>query len=254
MPLAEKAGVNHVEIADWATRIGDLHQITDADDLQAIIAAAIENMANSTASGPDGTAGPTSGVWRQPQPLPKGLLPVDDFDLQFLPAALQEWVADISDRLQCPPDYLAVAAVVALGSIIGRRIGIKPQMKTDWVEIPNIWGGFIGRPGMLKSPAMQEALKPLHRLEAEAAKDNEIAMEAYAAGLSAFKVRQQVKIALEKEALKRDKSGKIEDIRFELGDEPKRPAAIRFRTNDSSYEALGELLRDNPKRNSDRAR
>src|SRR5262249_24101529 len=29
-----------------------------------------------------------------------------------------------------------------------------PQSKTDWVEVPNLWGMFIGRPGMLKSPAM----------------------------------------------------------------------------------------------------
>jgi hypothetical protein len=207
LPLAAKAGVSHAEVTDWAARIG---------------------------------------VWQQPQPLPQGLQPVDDFDLRVLPAALQGWVGDISDRLQCPPDYVAVAAVVALGSLIGRRIGIKPQTKTDWVETPNVWGGFIGRPGMLKSPAMQEALKPLHRLEAEAAKDNEVAMEAYAAGLSAFKVRQQVKTTLEKEALKKAKSGKIEDICFDLGDEPKRPTAVRFCTNDSSYEALGELLRDNP--------
>jgi putative DNA primase/helicase len=92
---------------------------------------------------------------------------------------------------------------------------------------------------------MQEALKPLHRLEAEAAKENEIAKEAYAAGLSAYKMRQQVKVTLEKEALKKAKSGKIEGINFELGDEPKEPAAIRFRTNDSSYEALGELLKEN---------
>jgi hypothetical protein len=183
--------------------------------------------------------------WREPQPLPKGLAQVDDFDLRFLPAALQPWVGDISDRLQCPPDYVGVSAIVALGAVVGRRIGIKPQTKTDWLEVPNIWGGFIDRPGMLKSPAMQEALKPLHRLEAEAAKENEIAKEAHEAGLSAYKVRQQVKVALEKEALKKAKSGKIEGINFELGDEPKEPAAIRFRTNDSSYEALGELLKDN---------
>ena len=68
----------------------------------------------------------------------------------------------------------------------GRRIGIKPQAKTDWIEIPNLWGAFIGRPGMLKSPAMSEALKPIHRLEAEAAKENEIAQQAYAAGLDAY--------------------------------------------------------------------
>jgi hypothetical protein len=246
LPLAEKAGVGHVEIADWAARLGEVHQLADADRLQAIIATVIENIANSSAPRLAATAEPTSGDWRQPQPLPKGLPPVDGFDLQFLPAALQQWVADISDRLQCPPDYLGVTAVVGLCSLIGRRIGIKPQTKTDWFETPNIWGGFIGRPGMLKSPAMQEALKPLHRLEAEAAKDNEVAMAAYAAGLSSFKLRQQVKTALEKEALKKAKSSKIEDISFDLGEEPQRPTPIRFRTNDSSYEALGELLRDNP--------
>jgi Protein of unknown function (DUF3987) len=124
-------------------------------------------------------------------------------------------------------------------------VGIKPQVKTDWVEVPNIWGGFIGRPGMLKSPAMQEALRPLHRLEAEAAKENEVAREAYARGISAYKVRQQVKITLEKEALKKAKNEKV-NIDFDAGGEPKEPIAVRYRTNDSSYEALGELLRDNP--------
>ena len=51
---------------------------------------------------------------------------------------------------------------------------------------------------------------------------------------------------MEKEALKKAKSGKTEDICFDLGDEPRRPIAVRLCTNDSSYEALGELLRDNP--------
>jgi hypothetical protein len=244
MWLAAKAGLSPVEVADWATGIRELHQIADLDGVQGMNEAAVENQANGSAAG--GTVGTNSGVLGQPQPLPKGLLPVDDFDLEFLPAALQAWVADISDRLQCPPDYVAVTAVVALGSLIGRRIGLKPQVKTDWLETPNIWGGFIGRPGMLKSPAMQEALKPLHRLEAEAAKDHDVAMEAYAAGISEFKVRQEVRTALEKQALKKAKSGKIKNICFELGDEPKKPTAIRFRTNDSSYEALGELLKDNP--------
>ena len=183
--------------------------------------------------------------WPKPKPLPSGLAPVEPFNLDFMPVALKPWIADVADRLQCPPDYVAVSAIVALGSVIGCRVGIKPQRNTDWIEVPNVWGGFIGRPGMLKSPAMQEALKPLHRLEAEAAKENEVAREAYAAGLSAFKVRQQVKIALEREALKKAKSGKI-NVDFDLGDEPKEPAAVRYRTNNSSYEALGELLRHNP--------
>ena len=93
---------------------------------------------------------------------------------------------------------MAVTALTALGAVIGRRIGIRPQAKTDWIEIPNIWGGFIGRPGMLKSPAMGAALKPIHHLEAEAAKENELAREAYKAGLQMFKLKRDVAGALPK--------------------------------------------------------
>ena len=169
--------------------------------------------------------------WPKPKLLPNGLPPVDAFNSDFLPAALAPWVDDIANRLQCPPDYVAVTAMTALGSVIGRRIGIKPQTKTDWTEIPNVWGAFIGRPGMLKSPAMGEALKPLHHLEAEAAKENEVAQQAYAANLDAYKIRQQVRLSLEKVALRKDPTNP-KDVGFSPGDEPKEPANIRYRTND----------------------
>jgi hypothetical protein len=183
--------------------------------------------------------------WPAPKPLPDGLAPVEAFSASFMPAALAPWVDDIANRLQCPPDYVAVAAITALGAVIGRRIGIKPQTKTDWVEIPNLWGAYIGRPGMLKSPAMSEALKPIHHLEAEAAKDNEIAQQAYAAGVDAYKLRQQVRTSLEKEALKKNPKDP-KDVGIDLGEEPHEPSEVRYRTNDSSYESLGELLISNP--------
>jgi hypothetical protein len=60
---------------------------------------------------------------------------------------------------------------------------------------------------MLKSPAMNEALRPIHRLEAEAVRNNEIAQQAYAAGLDAFRLRKQVATALAKEELKKALKG-----------------------------------------------
>src|SRR5215467_3256591 len=194
---------------------------------------------------PEPAKSSTQQAWREPKPLPDGMPPVDELDLATLPESIAPWIGDISERLQCPPDYVAITAVTALGSLIGRRIGIKPQAKTDWVEIPNVWGMFIGRPGMLKSPAMGEALKPIHHLEAEAAKENEVAQRAYVAGLDAYALRKQVKASLEKDALKKSKDTNV-NIRFDLGDEPKEPAPVRYRTNDSTYEAIGELLIANP--------
>ena len=68
-------------------------------------------------------------VWPEPKPLPNGLAPVEPFSSDFLPDALAPWVEDIANRLQCPPDYVAVAALTSLGAVIGRRIAVKPQAR-----------------------------------------------------------------------------------------------------------------------------
>jgi Protein of unknown function (DUF3987) len=186
--------------------------------------------------------------WLTPKPIPSDLARVDAFALDFLPDRLAPWIDDIASRLQCPPDYPAITAMTALGAILGRKIAIKPQMKTDWIEIPNVWGAFIGPPGMLKSPAMNEALRPIHRLEVEAVRNNEIAQQAYAAGLDAFKLRKQVATALAKEELKKTLKGDyhIRPIDLALGELPQEPTPVRYRTNDTSYEALAELIASNP--------
>ena len=186
--------------------------------------------------------------WPTPKSIPGDLPRVDAFALDLLPDQLAPWIDDIATRLQCPSDYPAITAMTALGAILGRKIGIKPQMKTDWIEIPNLWGAFIGPPGMLKSPAMNEALRPLHRLEAEAIRNHEIAQQAYAAGLDAFRLRKQVATALAKEELKRTLKGDNHTgrIDLQLGEQPQPPTPVRYRTNDTSYEALAELIVSNP--------
>jgi putative DNA primase/helicase len=185
------------------------------------------------------------------------------FQPRALAPSIGPWVGDISERLQCPPDYVAVTALTALGALIGRRVGIKPQQKTDWLEIPNVWGGFVGKPGMLKSPAMMEALRPLHHLEAEAAKAHAAALVDHQLALAEFKLHKSVKESVLKEELKKKVAEKvvslggvsslkdaIKDAQKEdplgLGAGPEEPKPIRYRTNDSSYEAIGALLVSNP--------
>jgi putative DNA primase/helicase len=220
--------------------IDALKRIRDKKDAERVGGHATDGAQPSTNPEADQSGG---RAWPEPKPLPNGLTPVEPFSLEFVPNAVAPWIDDIANRLQCPPDYVAVAALTALGAVIGRRIGVKPQAKTDWIEFPNVWGAFIGRPGMLKSPAMGEALKPIHHLEAEAAKENEVAAQAYKVGLSAYKLRTQVATSLAKKELK---TGKSPDIKFEVGEEPEEPLPVRYRTNDCSYEAVGELLIANP--------
>jgi len=106
--------------------------------------------------------------WPAPQPIPSGLPSVPAFDERLLPSALAPWVADIAERAQCPPDFVAIGALVAAAAVIGRQVAIRPKRADDWTVIPNLWGLAVGRPGLMKSAALAEALKPLAPLSADA--------------------------------------------------------------------------------------
>ena len=109
------------------------------------------------------------GEWLEPVPLPIGLPSVPPFDFALLPDALRPWAQDICERVQCPPDFVGVAIMAALSGVLGRTVAIRPQARTDWTVISNQWAVVIGRPGVLKSPAMEAALAPVKRLQATAA-------------------------------------------------------------------------------------
>ena len=48
----------------------------------------------------------------------------------------------------------------------GARAVIQPKARDEWQVVPNLWGAVVGRPGVKTSPALNEALKPPHRLQA----------------------------------------------------------------------------------------
>jgi Protein of unknown function (DUF3987)/Bifunctional DNA primase/polymerase, N-terminal len=178
----------------------------------------------------------TEPEWPEPKPLPAGLLPVDAFTPDFMPAALGPWIEDAANRMQCAPDFVGISTMVATGALIGRRVGIRPQRKTDWVETANLWGCIVGRPGLLKSPAMNEALRPLRRLEVEACKQNKERQKDYDQELEHYKVKRET-------AVKAFQKGTAAAIDVE---KPEEPLARRYLTNDTSYQALGAIHVANP--------
>jgi hypothetical protein len=87
----------------------------------------------------------------------------------MLPSAFRPWVADVAERMQCPADYPAAAGIVAAASLVGRRCAIRPKCRDDWMVVPNLWGAAVGPPSAMKSPAVEEMLRPVRALEAAAA-------------------------------------------------------------------------------------
>ena len=71
--------------------------------------------------------------------------------------------------MQVPADFLIVPLLVVCASVIGTSCRIRPKQQDDWDVVPNLWGGIVGPPSMMKTPALNEAVnKTLGRLEAAA--------------------------------------------------------------------------------------
>jgi Protein of unknown function (DUF3987)/Bifunctional DNA primase/polymerase, N-terminal len=183
--------------------------------------------------------------WSEPQPLPDDLLPVPALNSQLLPEPLKAWIGDISDRMQCPPEFPSVAALVAAASIVGNRVRICPKRADAWTIVPNLWGAVVGRPGMLKSPALQEAFIPMKARE-------RLAREEYERGIQDFSFERDFAEAQKTHLRGRMKKAKDasdkEALRKEyVAAEIPIPIERRYIVNDPTVEKLGELLNQNPR-------
>jgi putative DNA primase/helicase len=116
--------------------------------------------------------------------------------------------------------------------------------------VPNLWGAIVGPPGVQKSPPVEEALRPLRRLVAEAIEKHEKAKREFA--LDAAVARAKA-VAAKKELQEKAAKGKRtpDDKLRELAAaaepaEEKPPVLKRYETNDPTVESLGILLSANP--------
>lgn len=169
-----------------------------------------------------------------PEKLPQPLLPVPALDPSHLPDALQEAVIDIADRLQCKMDYIAVAMLSAAGAVVGNKIGIFPYKNDEsWEVYPALWGGIVGDPGSKKSPSLQHAHKPLHHLEC-------VASQKYAQELELF-TQAQKQYEQDLSVWNKNKNNTLKPT------PPIAPKRERFVIHDSTYQALGVILAENPR-------
>lgn len=160
--------------------------------------------------------------WPDPLLLTSQVLPIEPFNKALLPEPLQEFVADITHRMKCPIEFVAIPLITMFGSLIGASCGIRPKQYDNWTEVPNLWGCIVGSPGTYKSPALRSALAPLKRLEQEAFKKYKNAMDRYELDLESFKDDKKLP-------------------------KPEEPICQRFQTNDTTIEKLSELLNQNPR-------
>ena len=133
---------------------------------------------------------------------------------------------------------------MALAGVVGRQIAIGPQEQTDWIVVPNLWGLLIGRPGLMKSPAMESMLSPIKRLVHESAEEFQSALVKHEVALLVHKLKREAAEKSVRRKLTKDPKADIgSDL---LSAPPDPPVQKRYLSSDSSVEALGELLRQDP--------
>ena len=165
--------------------------------------------------------------WEEPKIAGPTLPP--PFPTDILPPPLEDLILRHAESMPCPPDYVAVPALAVAGAAIGRSLAVR--LRSEWIQMANIWSAIVGAPGACKSPALDVALRPVRKIN----RDN---FEEYRLGLEAFK------------AAKREKA----EARKMLGrtlapDDPddRPPPPKRISVIDATSESLAPRLRDNPR-------
>jgi hypothetical protein len=185
--------------------------------------------------------------WDEPRPIESALPPVMAFDPRLLPGALGDYVLDVADRQQSPPDFAAVAALCGLAALAGNKVRMKPKQFDDWAVVPNLWGAPIGAPSMMKTPAIRSALGPIFDLQDQLKKgweteQRDVDLEAALSELEAKSAAKKAASAL--------KAGDRDEAKRLLAGASDNDADIpcpRLIVNDASVEKLGELLNQNPR-------
>ena len=151
------------------------------------------------------------------------------FPTDALPRSAQRLVEESAKAIGCPPDAIALSALVALASAIGNSRVIQP--KRSWTESATLFGAVIAAPGEKKTPAIAAATDPARRLENKLQRNHETELDEHARELRAYELE------------KRDATKAGEPA----PPPPREPQAERTRVNDTTVEALMPILKANPR-------
>ncbi len=180
--------------------------------------------------------------WPTPEPLAESLPPVLPFDERLLPEAFRPLVADVTERMQVPMDYPAVAITLCLSGVANRRAVVQPKaLDSSWVVVPNLWGGIIAPPGFMKSPVISAITRPLTQIQAEWRREHEAELAEYASAKEEFELRRAAWKEQYKAASRKGRSTPDRP-----GEEPAEPTLRRLIVNDATFEALHQTMNENP--------
>lgn len=172
------------------------------------------------------------------QTRPQFGAPIDIFNsalppqvpLRVLPDPIAAYAKDQAGLLGGDHSILGMTALVASAALIDDGIKIQPKrMDPTWTESARLWVAVVGDPSTKKSPSISKAVLHVKRIEARLSDVN-------AAAYSDWKYRHE-----QWKAAKKGREGQ------DVPPEPEQPPIERLLVEDTTVEALSEVLKDNPR-------
>jgi len=141
-----------------------------------------------------------------PPRLPHGLLP----------SVIEDFAFEQGAAMGADPAGLAVAALAVCAAAVPDSVQLRVKRHGRWYEATRLWVGLVGDPSTKKSPIIDQAVRPLERIDAAL-------WYAYAAAKAEWD-------ALDKETKRVTPP----------------PPQVRVKLDDATVEAAQEVLRDSP--------
>jgi hypothetical protein len=141
------------------------------------------------------------------------------FPIDIFPANIQTYMLECHRTLNASIDYMGCSMLWLLSIIIGNSIKI--QVKTGWIESSVLWMAIVGRPGVGKTPNINNIIFPLQKANNSEIKTYIKRMDAYRAYMDLEKKEREAEEKLYK------------------------PIKTQFIASDITLEALVELHEEN---------
>jgi hypothetical protein len=134
-----------------------------------------------------------------------------EFPLEAMPKILRPLIREGAEAMQCPPDYIGVPLLTNCGAVLGRSHVI--EVKPGWRESSALWTAVVGKTGTTKSPAHNLATEGIQWIQSEW-------LDEFTQGYAMYN--------------RNDKEGE-------------EPSLKRIMVSDTTVEALGVVMKDNPR-------
>uniref|UniRef100_A0A6M3KQ70 DUF3987 domain-containing protein n=1 Tax=viral metagenome TaxID=1070528 RepID=A0A6M3KQ70_9ZZZZ len=185
---------------------------------------------------------PPPPTWQAPMPL--GVTRAAAFPTDALPEWIAEWVDEVSESTQTPPDLAGLLALVCASAALAKKIEVR--INRSYAEPVNLWVVLAMPPSTRKSPVFAAATAPLREWERKSAIDlaADIAQAEHRREVEEGTLRRLIAAAQKTTGNKKGALLEIEDQRLVL-EGVQVPVVERLIASDVTPEALVGLLAAN---------